>query len=125
MCDPEANDFKIRYAFTDSPFYGCYMTDVIKRLTQVNSADVLRHLKETPGAIAEHIDALRQELKDLQATKPTILAFGVDVNRLLSAHLKHDEYARLSPLTHYSHRISQEDYKSKVLGQIYGQRQSP
>ena len=27
---PSANDFKIRYAFKDSAFYGAYMTDIIK-----------------------------------------------------------------------------------------------
>jgi len=27
--NPSANDFKIRYAFKDSPYYGAYMTDII------------------------------------------------------------------------------------------------
>src|SRR3989304_6214796 len=29
---PSANDFKIRYAFKDTQFYGAYMTDIIKNL---------------------------------------------------------------------------------------------
>src|SRR5690348_1240745 len=28
--DPRANDFKIRYAFKGTGFYGAYMTDIIK-----------------------------------------------------------------------------------------------
>ena len=27
---PSANDFKIRYAFSNTPYYGAYMTDVLK-----------------------------------------------------------------------------------------------
>jgi hypothetical protein len=33
---PWANDFKIRYAFKDSPYYGAYMTDIIKSFVQVD-----------------------------------------------------------------------------------------
>jgi hypothetical protein len=29
--NPKANDFKIRYAFKDSPYYGAYMTDINKQ----------------------------------------------------------------------------------------------
>ena len=45
---PRANDFKIRYAFKDSPYYGAYMTDIIKFLEEVDSKNVREYLKKRP-----------------------------------------------------------------------------
>src|ERR1022692_1926410 len=39
--NPRANDFKIRYAFKDSAYYGAYMTDIIKFLERVDSKNVM------------------------------------------------------------------------------------
>jgi len=115
---PRANDFKIRYAFKDTEFYGAYMTDVIKNLEMVDSKDVKKHLKSNPHLIEQNIAFFREELKDLEASKPLILAFGVDTYNLLSSHLQGDEYSKLIKLTHYSHQISKEKYKEEILSQL-------
>jgi hypothetical protein len=115
---PRANDFKIRYAFKDTEFYGAYMTDVIKNLEMVDSKDVKKHLKSNPHLIEQNIAFFREELKDLEASKPLILAFGVDTYNLLSSHLQGDEYSKLIKLTHYSHQISKEKYKEEILNQL-------
>ena len=49
--NPRANDFKIRYAFKDSEYYGAYMTDIIKFLEEVDSRNVMRYLSEHPEII--------------------------------------------------------------------------
>ena len=49
--NPSANDFKIRYAFQNTEYYGAYMTDIIKGLEMINSKDVLRHLETDPALI--------------------------------------------------------------------------
>lgn len=53
---PYANDFKIRFAFEDSPFYGAYMTDVIKNLEMLSSKDVVAYLNNNKGIIANNIE---------------------------------------------------------------------
>lgn len=117
---PRANDFKIRYAFKGTDFYGVYMTDVIKNLEMVDSKDVKKHLKSNPHLVEENIAFFREELKDLKAQKPVLLAFGVDTYNMLFNHLGKDEYFKLIRLTHYSHQISKEKYKEEVLSQLSG-----
>jgi hypothetical protein len=115
---PVANDFKIRFAFEGSQFWGAYMTDVIKDHPETQSKRLLVHLKAHPEEIPPHIERLRAELHDLGCARPVILAFGQAVYRLLKKHLGVHEYSRLIPLTHYSHRISKENYQKAVLAQI-------
>jgi hypothetical protein len=113
-----ANDFKIRYAFKGSPYYGAYMTDIIKLHVEIDSKNVMRYLKEHPEKIVENLWIFRQEMQDLKATAPVILAFGRDTHKLLSDNLKRDEYSKLIRLTHYSQYIGQEDYKEIVFKEI-------
>ncbi len=116
-----ANDFKIRYAFKDSPYYGAYMTDIIKSLVEVEARNVMRCLKEHPETIKKNLMTFREEMKDLKATAPVILAFGRDSFTLLSENLNRNEYSKLIRLTHYSCRISKEDYKETVFKEIESQ----
>lgn len=119
--NPSANDFKIRYAFADSPFYGAYMTDIIKSHVEIDAKQVMRRLKEHPEEIEENLKIFRQEMQDIKAAAPVILAFGRDAYRLLSENLNGNEYSKLTRLTHYSHRINKELYKDTVLKQIESQ----
>jgi hypothetical protein len=116
--NPRANDFKIRYAFRDSPFYGAYMTDIIKNLEEVKSKNVMKCLKEHPEIIEKHLRSFREEMQDLKATAPVILAFGRDTHKLLSENLNRNEYRRLIKLTHYSHQIGKEAYRETVFKEI-------
>jgi|ERR1700683_1180391 len=116
--NPRANDFKIRYAFKDSPYYGAYMTDIIKFLEEVDSKNVTKHLREHPQIVEENMMMFREEMQDLRATAPVILAFGKDTHKLLNENLKQNEYHRLIRLTHYSHQIGKEAYKEAVFREI-------
>jgi len=115
---PRANDFKIRYAFHDTEYYGAYMTDIIKHVGMINSKDLLTHVRAHPALIRENIEMFRDELRDLNCTGPAILAFGAGAYDILHNNLKRDEYSRLIKLTHYSHYVSKEKYKERVLEQI-------
>lgn len=77
---PRANDFKIRYAFTGTPFEGAYMTDVIKNLELVDSSEVVARLKFDPNVVRENMETFRAELRDLGANRPTILVFGAEAH---------------------------------------------
>ena len=116
-----ANDFKIRYSFKDSPYYGAYMTDIIKLHIEVDAKQVMRCLKEHPEKIEENLKTFREEIRDLKATAPVILVFGRDTYKLLNEHLNGNEYSKLIRLTHYSHRIGKEAYKETVFKEIESQ----
>ena len=116
--NPHANDFKIRYAFTDTPYYGAYMTDVLKNLVILNAQNVREYLKQNPDVVRPHIKQFEAELADLGCPKPMILAFGRDAFGLLNKNLNYERYSHLIQVTHYSHQIRKEKYREDVLSQI-------
>ena len=116
--NPRANDYKIRYAFQGTPYWGAYMTDIIKRHVDVNSSQVAKYLKKYPDIIARNLVILREEFSDLGAHRPILLAFGNDTHRLLKDGLKPDEYSHLIKLTHYSHQISKEAFKKQAFERL-------
>lgn len=113
-----ANDFKLRYAFKGSAYYGAYMTDIIKFREEVNSRNVMKYLKDHPEVIEESLETFRQEMRDLRAVAAVILAFGKDTHKILSENLNKNEYRKLIKLTHYSHQIGKEAYKEAVYKEI-------
>ena len=116
--NPRANDFKIRFAFKNTEYYGAYMTDIIKDYEMVDSKNVIKHLKNNNLLISKSIEKFREEMKDLKSDKPIIFAFGVETFRLLKNNIQNSEYGRLVKLTHYSHQISKEAYRVTILKEI-------
>jgi flagellar biosynthesis regulator FlaF len=111
--------FKVRYAFRDTPYYGAYMTDLIKNHIEVDSGIVGETLKSKPEQIEESFREFRQEMADLKTDRPIIFAFGDRVHNLLSRHLDRSEYAHLIRLRHYSdRRKNKENYKTEVIERI-------
>jgi hypothetical protein len=111
-----AHDFKIRYAFRGTEYYGAYMTDIIKNFPMLKSGDLRKHL--TPSLIRENTDTFLRELSDLGTGKPTTLAFGLDAYRLIAKWVPAAAYGRLVKVTHYSNYISKEQYREKVSGEL-------
>jgi hypothetical protein len=119
--NPHGQDYKIRFAFERTDFYGAYMTDIITDFPMLSSKDVLKHLKENPHEIREQINSFRDELKFIGSYKPIILAFGKDAFNILNKNMDKSEYSELIAITHYSHQISKENYRidtHKKLGII-------
>ena len=118
--DPSAvaNDFKIRFAFSGTGFWGAYMTDAIKEVVEPVSRHLLDDLKVHPEVVSRNMESLRVELADLGHPRPVVLAFGGAAYSLLNQNLGPDDYSRLVKITHYSHRISKENYKEAVHQQI-------
>jgi len=115
---PTAQDYKIRFAFRDTEYYGAYMTDIIKGVVEVDSKNIPKHLKENPGVLVNSLKIFRQELQDLGAVSPLILAFGRIAYDIIKENLSSAEYGKLIRLTHYSHQISKEKYREAVLKEI-------
>jgi len=110
--NPHGQDFKIRYAFEGTEYYGSYMTDIIKDFPMLSSKDVMKYLKDKPDEIQKQLEIFVQELKFIGADKPLIMAFGRDTYDLLSKYLCSSVYSDLIALTHYSHQISKENYRA-------------
>jgi hypothetical protein len=90
---PRANDYKIRFAFTGTPYYGAYMTDVVKGMPMVESSSLLNRLRMAPALIPENIARLRRELDDLGSSRPLLLAFGGAAYALLAEYLPSGDYS--------------------------------
>jgi hypothetical protein len=113
-----AKDFKIRFAFRDTEFWGAYMTDIIKGVVQPSSGELRSYLRTRPEVVQDNVSRFRSELNDLGHSKPLILAFGHGAHRLLKENLSVDDCALLVRLTHYSDQISKEAYREMVHQQI-------
>lgn len=106
------NDFKLRYALKDTPYWGSYMTDVIKSHFDTNSENVKKDIAEDKIVVEEHIEILKKEL-DILGGKPVLVALGGYVYDLLTKYLK-GEY-KIVKVYHYSHRINKEKYREHLL----------
>ena len=115
---PAGQDYKIRYAFVGTPYYGAYMTDLIKGVVMLESNDLVRHLAGRPELVTGSISTLLDEFHDLGAARPTVIAFGNETYRLALRHIPSSHYARMAAVTHYSHYISKEEYRRRDLAQM-------
>lgn len=115
---PHAQDYKIRHAFHRTDYYGAYMTDIIKGVVEVDSKNIPKYLLKNPSALEQSLKIFREELRDLGAASPLLLAFGRITYQIIKYNLLPSEYRRLIRLTHYSHQISKEKYREKVLAEI-------
>jgi hypothetical protein len=113
----KGQDFKIRYAFAGTPYYGAYMTDFIK-WEELESKTLMRYLRANPSVVKENLDRFLAELNDIECDRPTILAFGGDAHELIATSVSGDRYSRLVSITHYSHQIGKEEYRKVVLEKI-------
>jgi hypothetical protein len=120
-----AQDYKIRFAFSGTRYYGAYMTDLVKGVVMLESNNLMRHLAENAPLVSDNIQRLLEEFDDLKCAAPTLIAFGNDAYVLAAKHLPSSRYTRLVRVTHYSHYISKEDYRNRVLTQLAAEPSRP
>ena len=109
---PPGQDYKIRYAFRDTEFYGAYMTDIIKGFEETESGKVSAYLKVNKEFELSNIRLFEKEIKDLKCVDPIIIAFGNKTYDLLKKHF--GETYKIKKVMHYSQRISKENYRETV-----------
>ena len=109
--NPNGQDFKIRYALKNSPYWGGYMTDVIKNYNEVDSKKLMSYLKKNKPFEDKNIKKFLEELEDLKVNNPTVIAFGNDAYNVLIKNI--DKY-EIVKIPHYAHQISKENYKESV-----------
>lgn len=108
----QGQDYKIRYAFRDTPFYGAYMTDIIKDFEEKISGNVLTFLNTHKEFEVENVKLFEREISDLRCLEPFIIAFGDITYKILQKHFS-DRF-QIRKVMHYSQHISMKDYKKEV-----------
>ena len=111
---PVAMDFKIRYAVEGTKLWGAYMTDIIKDFNEKESGKMMQYLRANKEFEKENVRTFRQEIRDIGACSPTLVAFGNDSYSILKRNFD-GEYP-LFKLSHYSNYSSKEKYRDEVSG---------
>ena len=114
------NDFKLRFALKDTPFWGSYITDIIKRHLDVDSKNVMSYLKKNPDVVDRNIRIFEKEIDILSKEKPVLIAMGNNAFDIVNNYLG-EEYKVLK-IIHYSHFIGKEKYRKSVkeaLSELY------
>ena len=110
--NPRGNDYKLRYALNATPFWGSYITDIIKDYEEVDSSKVATHINQDPEFIKENIDIFMDELR-LLGGKPVIIALGNASFKLLKKHLVGNY--NIYKIKHYAAYIGKENYRKELL----------
>ena len=110
--NPVATDFKTRFALRGSPFWGGYMTDIIKDFDEKESGKVVSFLHNNKPFEKENIESFRQELRDLGSKNPILIAFGNVVCGVLKRNLEHE--FKILKIYHYASHTTKEEYREQV-----------
>jgi hypothetical protein len=105
-----AQDYKIRRAAYGTMLWGAYMTDLIKDHTETDSSKVVARLKASPELLTRNATILCEELADIGAKEPRLVAFGGKT----AGFLNQAGFKNVTPITHYAHRINAQRYVEAV-----------
>lgn len=111
-----ATDFKIRYAFKGTGYYGSYMTDIIKDFEEKASGKMMSFLRNNQDFERENIQKLREEIDVLEIPNPVIVTFGRDAEKVATRNFGND--LKVIGIPHYASFISKENYRRKVCSQL-------
>lgn len=109
---PQAMDYKIRYALLGSPYWGAYMTDIIKDFEQKASGKMMSYLRKNKDFEEYNIKLFRDELIDIGSKYPKLVAFGRDAYVILSRYFCAD--FQIFKVPHYSNYTAKEKYRDEV-----------
>jgi len=112
----KGTDFKIRYALKGTPYWGAYMTDIIKDFEEKASGEMMKYLKSHPEFEIENIQKLRGEISDLECESPTLVVFGNDAESIVKRHMGGE--FKICKIPHYATYTSKEKYRELVINMI-------
>lgn len=105
------HDYKLRYALKDTPYWGSYITDLIKNFPELHSENVVSFMRRNPDVLKENIDDFREEMAILG--HPVLVAMGGTVYDMLQKAVA-DSF-QIVGIKHYSFTISKENYRKELL----------
>ena len=86
------------------------MTDIIKDYEEVMSNKVMKYLNLNPNIKKENIESFENELKDIGAVQPIIIAFGNDCYKIIK---NLDDKYKIYKVSHYSSCVSKEQLREE------------
>lgn len=107
------NDYKLRFALMDTPYWGSYITDIIKYYPETDSSKVRTLVKQDAELAKKNIDYFERELNLLGVKSPVLVAMGGAAYEIVSKYL--GAKYKVVQIKHYSYTISKEDYRKEVL----------
>lgn len=108
------HDYKLRYALKDTPYWGSYITDLIKNFPEVHSENVSAYLRQNPDVLNDNIKSFCEEMALLD--NPILVAMGGKVYELLQKTVANK--FQIVEIKHYSFTISKENYRAEVLERL-------
>jgi len=109
---PQATDWKLRRVLLDSPWWGGYMTDVIKGFKEPLSQKVMKYLENNQDFERQQIQSLREELAFIGCKAPVLVALGQAAREILLRNFQ-DEF-RIVGVPHYAARMSLSEYQGRI-----------
>lgn len=115
--------YKLRYGLKDTPYWGAYLTDIIKDFPEAESNKAMSFLRKNPDIVDKNIVTFLKEIKDLGSENPKIFAFGNDAYNILDS-ISNKNFS-LYKLHHYTwtgseyYKNNKENYRKHLLEQIY------
>ena len=113
-------DYKLRFALQGTPYWGSYLTDVIKEHVEGDSGKVMKYLRKHPEVVKRNVRRLAEELSCL-GKRPVLVAIGVDAYDILRKNLGKDGKYQIVRIPHYAGWGGQEEYRERVLTALAGQ----
>lgn len=113
---PMATDYKMRFALKDTPFWGAYMTDIIKDFEEKASGKMMKYLRANQQFEKENVQKLRGEIAVLGVADPLLVAFGNDAYAIAKRNLGNE--FRIKCIPHYACYVSKEKYRQQVIEQL-------
>lgn len=110
--NPHGHDYKLRFALNDTPFWGSYITDIIKYFSEVDSGKVVKYLKNNQDIIVKNIEVFKDELR-LLGGDSVIVALGDSSYNIITNNMQGNY--RICKIKHYSYLMSKEKYREEVL----------
>lgn len=111
--NPKHHDYKLRYALKGTPYWGSYITDVIKLHADTNGENVMSYMKKHPSELQRNLESFEEEIAFLGET-PVLVAMGDKVYNILRDNLPKNKY-KILKIKHYSFTISKENYRKELL----------
>ena len=96
------NSYKLRFTLKDTPFWGAYMTDLIKYYPKTDSGEVKKYLQKQPEVVEYNIKRFEEEVSHL-GDDPVIVAMHGVAYYYLKKYLKH-KYSTIVKIRHYGDR---------------------
>lgn len=113
---PTGQDYKLRHALQGTPFWGAYMTDIIKDYVEVSSTNMMKALRNDPSIETASVQTFLEEIDLLGAKDPLLVALGSDTHKILTRNFA--ERFRIKRVPHYANYVAPQAYREQVLAAL-------